>query len=129
MEIPIFYPSRYPSYNTIRLLLIAGVNVNAPDAEKNTPLHLIMQRKEEPNVIIPILRLLCESTNIHSDFSNKDGRTPSYYAKNTSIKTYLSQKLGINRLKCICARTMRQTYPPLSIDELPSFLRDFIARH
>ncbi|CAF3089608.1 unnamed protein product [Rotaria sp. Silwood2] len=67
---------KYPCHKTIGLLLQCGANVDAIDSERNTPLHLIAQRKHDIENVLFIINLLCDIGGAHPACVNSQGRTP-----------------------------------------------------
>ena len=55
------FSTRYPCHKTIGLLLQCGANADAIDKERDTPLHLIAQRKNDIDNVLFIINLLCDT--------------------------------------------------------------------
>ncbi|CAF3523352.1 unnamed protein product [Rotaria sp. Silwood1] len=120
---------KYPCHKTIGLLLQYGANVDAIDSERNTPLHLIAQRKHDIENVLFIINLLCDSGGAHPDCVNDQGRTPLEAASNIHVKEHLRKKIGVGRLKCLCARFIRQRKIVFQNYQLSLCLVNFIEKH
>ncbi|CAF1361198.1 unnamed protein product [Adineta ricciae] len=120
---------RYPCHRTVALLLHCGASIDAIDAERNTPLHLIAQRKDDIENVLFIINLLCDAGRAHSDCVNSQGQTPLESASNIHVRTHLQEKIGVNRLKCLCARLIRQKNIMFDNCQFSCLLVDFINKH
>jgi len=124
-----FFLIRYPCHKTISLLLQCGANIDAIDSERETPLHLIAQRKNDIDNVLFIINLLCDTGKAHPDCVNARGQTPLESASNVYVKEHLRGKIGVSRLKCICARLIRQRKLPFQNKQFSSLLVNFIEKH
>ena len=120
--------SRYPCQLTARLLLQSGASVDAIDYQKNTPLHVLL---EDPLHVdsLPIIELLL-SYGAHPDYINSQGQTPLQVIPSTEsqISLFFKNRVGTDRLKCLCARLIVQQR--LSYEQRASTsLAHFIQRH
>ncbi len=125
----LYFLFRYPCHKTIGLLLQCGANVDATDSERDTPLHLIAQRTSDIENILFIINLLCDTGGAHLDCVNEQGETPLDLASNIHVKKHLREKIGVGRLKCLCARFIRQGEIPFQNYQLSSSLVNFIEHH
>jgi hypothetical protein len=128
-KIRIFFKTRYPCHKTVSLLLQCGANIDAIDSRRNTPLHLIAQRKDHIENVLFIINLLCDSGRAHPDCVNDRGQTPLESALNIYVKEHLRAKIGVGRLKCLCARLIRQQEIPFQNYQFSSSLVNFIEKH
>ncbi len=122
------YSFRYPCWRTVRLLVHCGANVDVLDSNQNTPLHIIVQNHFTFDVIV-IIDILCDS-GAHLDSVNNQGQIPIELISvfENEIIQHLTEKMGVKRLKCICARLIRKE--SLEYQELFSkSLIDFIQKH
>jgi Fem-1 family protein b len=124
-----FLSIRYPCHKTIRLLLLCGANVEAIDSERETPLHLIAQRKSDIDNVLFIINLLCDTGEAHRDCVNSRGQTPLESALNVHVKEHLRGKIGVDRLKCLCARLIRRREIAFQNNQFSSLLVNFIEKH
>lgn len=125
----IIFSIRYPCHKTIGLLLQCGANIDAIDSEKDTSLHLIAQRKDDIENVLFIINLLCDSNGAHPDCINNRGRTPIELASNVHVKEHLREKIGVGRLKCLCARFIRHREIDFQNYQFSSSLVNFIEKH
>ena len=125
----IIFSARYPCHKTINLLLQCGANVDAIDAERNTPLHLIVQRKTDIENVLFIINLLLDTGHAHPDCVNDRGQTPLESVSNVHIKEHLRGKLGVGRLKCLCARLIRKQKIVFQTNQFSSSLVNFLEKH
>jgi Fem-1 family protein b len=95
---------RYPCLQTTSILLKCGGTVNAFDAVRNTPLHVIASNNFAYNE--SILNLLCD-VGAHIDIVNALGQTPIDLATNLDTKRLLKSRMTLS-LKCLCARLIQE---------------------
>jgi Fem-1 family protein b len=112
---------------TARLLIECGANVDTLDSNKNTPLHILVQNIPRSDVLKTI-DLLCDA-GAHLDYVNEEGQTalnsvPSFHIE---ISQHLKEKMGVTRLKCLCARLIQQQFSYQNI--LPTSLVNFVQKH
>jgi len=113
---------------TARLLVNCEANVDILDSNKNTPLHILVQSSLTFDVI-GIINILCDS-GAHLDHVNNNGQIPLDLIPTfqKEIIQYLKEKMGIRRLKCICARLIQKEC--LEYQEfLSASLINFIQKH
>lgn len=109
----------------VQLLVECGADVNALDANGNTPLHI--ETKNKPNNAI--IKYLIEN-HAHIDIKNQEGETPlDFLAENPQLlsdnKIYPLQHLS---LQCLCAQAI--TRNNLSYKNfLPKQVCNFIKIH
>lgn len=115
---------KYPCYNTVRTLLQCGADVNASDAIGNTPLHTFVSNTDVYNE--NIFQLLCDA-GAHLDYTNALGEIPLNTVSRFDMKQLLQTKMKI-KLKCICARLIRQTHLQYQ-DYITQSLVNFVQRH
>lgn len=125
----VFFSIRYPCHKTVGLLLRCGANVDAIDSDRDTPLHLIAQRKTDIENVLFIINLLCDIGGAHPDCVNDRGQTPLESASNIHVKEHLREKIGVGRLKCRCARLIRQQRIDFQNYQFSSSLIHFIEKH
>jgi hypothetical protein len=111
------------------LLLQCGANVDVIDSKGDTPLHLIVQRKDDIDNVLFIINLLCDIGGAHPDCVNDQGQTPLELASNVNIKEHVREKIGVGRLKCLCARLIRQQDISFQNYRFSSTLVTFIQKH
>lgn len=121
--------SRHPSSKTVSLLLQFDNNVDVLDAQRNTPLHLIAQRREDVDNILVLIDLLCDRFGAHVDCVNIHQQTPLECAANMHVKSRLREKISVGRLKCLCARVIRRGKVPFRNESFSSLLCTFIDKH
>ncbi|UJR29136.1 hypothetical protein I4U23_010350 [Adineta vaga] len=120
---------KYPCHKTVALLLHCGAYIDAFDAERNTPLHLIAQRKDDIENVLFIINLLCDTGRAHPDCVNTQGQTPLESAANIHVKAHLREKIGVGHLKCLCARLIRRQKIIFDNCQFSSALVNFINKH
>lgn len=120
---------RNPCLKTIGLLLQSGADVDDMDSARNTPLHLIVQRKIDSDSIIPIIDLLCDNAGAHLDCVNDKGQTPLEAASDINVERYFREKIGIRPLKCLCARLIQKSNIRFQNYKFPLILVNFIQKH
>lgn len=120
---------RKPSIKTFHLLLAFGADVDAPDSDLNTSLHLIAQRTEDPENVKSIIDLLCNSAGAHPDFINRQKKTPVQCTLDPFVQQSLRLKYPVDCLKCLCAKFIRDNNLSSSLFHCSTNMRDFVARH
>jgi Fem-1 family protein b len=113
---------------TTRLLIDCGADVDALNSNRKTPLHLVVQNRTSSNVL-EIVDLLCNA-GAHLDYVNKNGQTPlqSLRSYRCDMIEYLKEKMSVIRLKCLCARIVRQQQFPIE-NILCTSLVNFVQKH
>ena len=120
---------RFPGDSLVVLLTKCGANVNAVDANGNSPLHTIV-RYNRPisdfltlhNIIVTLLESGC-----HSDQANSNGETPMDWSTTGVAEIILRTRRKLS-LKCIAARAVKK-YKINYKKQIPLTLEDFIAMH
>lgn len=112
----------------MHLLVRCGANVNRLNRQKNSPLHVLLENPIEPDVF-PILDLF-SSQNVDSDLINSHGKTPQQFipTDRPNLFRHFQEKLGIRRLKCLCAHVI--LHEKLSYQSsVPETLVRFLQNH
>jgi len=109
---------------TTRILLQCGADVNAFDAVRNTPLHVIASNKSTGEE--SILNLLCHA-GAHLDYANASGQTPVDLATIPDIKQLLKSRMNLS-LKCLCAQLIRKKNI-LFQEKIVTSLVTFVEKH
>jgi Fem-1 family protein b len=113
---------------TIDLLINCGADVDAMDFDGNTPLHILLRNFSSSHVF-KIIDILCNA-GAHLDYVNKKGHTPLKLVSrfHKKVTEELKKKMDVIRLKCSCARLIRQqqfSYQNI----LSTSLVNFIQKH
>ncbi|CAF2575341.1 unnamed protein product [Rotaria sp. Silwood2] len=118
----------YPCWMTTRLLIDCSADVNDLDLNRNTPLHKLVQNISSSNVL-QIIDILCNA-GAHLDYVNIQGQTPlqSVVSFRFKIIERLKKKIDVIRLKCCCARLIRQ-YKFSYENMFSTSLVDFVRKH
>ena len=116
--------NRYPCISTARLLLDCGADIDATDAIRNTPLHVLCENKDEPDEAL--VNLLCDR-GAHLDCVNALGETACDVASSSKIAMLLKSRMKIS-LKCLCARLIRKKEVPFE-GSLNTSLAKFVEQH
>jgi Fem-1 family protein b len=115
---------RYPCVHTTRLLLQCGVDVNAIDAVRNTPLHIFAGNRSTEGE--SMLTLLCDA-GAHLDYVNALGEMPIDVASDSTVKQLLKSRMKLS-LKCLCARFIQKNSVPFH-DRIATSLVSFVEKH
>ena len=85
---------RLPCVETMKLILHAGCDVNAVNTEGNTPLHLAVKFKPEPEEVEILREMLLLLLDIGADpkLENKNGQTPLDSCESDEARRILSVK-------------------------------------
>ena len=85
---------KLPCIETMKLILHAGCDVNAVNTEGNTPLHLAVKFKPEPEKVEILREMLLLLLDIGADpkLENKNGQTPLDSCESDEIRRILSEK-------------------------------------
>ena len=120
-----------PSADTVKLLLNAGINVNATDCDGDTPLHRAASLEPGDDLIHQVLEIMNALFygGAHHDFVNNDGKTPMDVAESDEARMIL---LAAERrkleLKCISARAVKKFGIPFW-GKVPKTLEKYISMH
>jgi hypothetical protein len=114
---------RYPCFQTTRILLQCGADVNAFDVVRNTPLHVFVSNPSNSDE--SILKLLCDAS--HLDCVNALRETPYDLASDPTIKQILKNQIQIS-LKCLCARLIQRNSIPFH-GNISTSLVNFVQKH
>ena len=85
---------KLPCIETMKLILHAGGDVNAVNTEGNTPLHLAVKFKPEPEEVEILREMLLLLLDIGADpkLENKNGQTPLNSCETDEARRILSEK-------------------------------------
>ena len=85
---------KLPCVETMKLILHAGGDVNAVNTEGNTPLHLAVKFKPEPEEVEILREMLLLLLDIGADpkLENKNGQTPLNSCETDEARRILSEK-------------------------------------
>ena len=92
---------KLPSVETMKLILRAGGDVNAVNAEGNTPLYLAVKFKPaEPEEVEILREMLLSLVDIGADpkLANKNGQTPLDCCESEEARRILSEKRGLSAM-------------------------------
>jgi hypothetical protein len=106
------------------MLLKCGAAVNAFDAVRNTPLHIVVSNKFACDE--SILNLLYDA-GAHLDYSNALRKTPVELATTPNVNQWIKSRMNMS-LKCLCARLIRKKNVPFQ-DEIAASLVNFLEKH
>lgn len=110
--------------HTVRTLVQCGIDVNASNALRNTPIHVFASNSSDCDEAI--LQLLCDA-DVHLDYANALRETPMDLALNLNIKRLLKTRIRLS-LKCLCARIIQKNDIPFH-GKIGNSLVTFVARH
>ena len=84
----------------MKLILHAGCDVNAVNTEGNTPLHLAVKFKPEPEEVEILREMLLLLLDIGADpkLENKNGQTPLHSCESDEARRILSGKRGLSAM-------------------------------
>ena len=85
---------KLPCVETMKLILHAGCNVNAVNTEGNTPLHLAVKFKPEPEEVEILREMLLLLLHIGADpnLENENGQTPLDSCETNAARMIQSEK-------------------------------------
>ena len=91
---------KLPCVETMKLILHAGCDVNAVNTEGNTPLHLAVKFKPEPEEVEILREMLLLLLDIGADpkLANKNGQTPLHSCETDEARRILSEKRGLSAM-------------------------------
>ena len=91
---------KLPCVETMKLILHAGCDVNAVNTEGNTPLHLAVKFKPEPEEVEILREMLLLLLDIGADpkLENKNGQTPLNSCETDEARMILSEKRGLSAM-------------------------------
>ncbi|XP_014672088.1 PREDICTED: protein fem-1 homolog B-like [Priapulus caudatus] len=124
----------FPNAPLAKLLVACGADVNAVDATRNTPLHVIVgyrrpaatELQADFNVLHSIIELLVDS-GAHLDPCNDDGQTPMQASVTGVAEVIIRTQIQLS-LKCMAARAANQ-HGIAYEGHVPKNLEGFIAMH
>ena len=92
---------KLPCVETMKLILHLGGDVNAINTEGNTPLHLAVKFKPEPEEVEILREMLLLLLDIGADpkLENKNGQTPLNSCETDAARMILSEKRGLSAMK------------------------------
>ena len=118
-----------PCLDTVKLLLNAGINVNAVNNNGDTPLHRAVTFQHSNNnihLLTDMLEVLLDG-GAHHDFVNNAGKTAMGMAKTCEAHKILFEKSKLE-LKCISAKAVKKFGLPY-LRVVPKTLEKFIKMH
>ena len=91
---------KLPCVETMKLILHAGCDVNAVNTEGNTPLHLAVKFKPEPEEVEILREMLLLLLDIGADpkLANKNGQTPLNSCETDEARRILSEKRRLSAM-------------------------------
>ena len=91
---------KFPCVETMKLILHAGCDVNAVNTEGNTPLHLAVKFKPEPEEVEILREMLLLLLDIGADpkLENKNGQTSLDSCATDAARMILSEKRGLSAM-------------------------------
>ena len=110
--------------STAQLLLNCGADIDARDARRNTPLHVLVGNSNEPEEALVNLLF---ARGAHLDFVNALSETALDIASSPKIAALIRARMQIS-LKCLCARLIRKNRVPFE-GRLNKPLEKFVELH
>ena len=98
----------FPCVKTFKVLLEAGISVNAINNNGDTPLHRAVTFRptgDKFHLLTDMLVLL--DAGAHHNFVNNDSKTPTEMAQTDEARLILSERKTLE-LKCIAARAVKK---------------------
>ncbi|XP_018327967.1 protein fem-1 homolog B isoform X2 [Agrilus planipennis] len=120
---------KFPCANTSKLLIQCGADVNAMDAERNTPLHVIVNYHKplsDFKTLHSIITCLTEA-GAHTDCVNSRGETPLDSSATGVAEIILKAQAKLS-LKCMAAKVVKN-YNLTYQGHVPKSLEAFIELH
>ena len=120
---------KFPCISTVKLLLNAGINVDASNNNGDTPLHkAVMYKPSSKNIhrLTNMLEALLDG-GAHHDYVNNAGKTAMDIAQTDEARNILSERKKLE-LKCISARAVKKFGLPY-LEMVPKILEKFISMH
>ena len=101
---------KLPCVETMKLILLAGCDVNAVDTEENTPLHLAVTFKPGPGQVEILKEMLELLLDVGADtkLANTNGQTAMDYCETDEARRILSEKRGLDAMN-VNARAVRKS--------------------
>ncbi|KAL0116467.1 hypothetical protein PUN28_009848 [Cardiocondyla obscurior] len=120
---------KFPCAATARLLIRCGVDVNAMDNERNTPLHIIVGYNKAISDFATLHSIIVDliEAGAHMDTVNNTGHTP-YDAVTTGLAKIILRTQTKLSLTCIAAKVIK-TYNLPYRGNVPLSLESFIELH
>lgn len=120
---------QFPCSSTTKLLIEAGADVGAMDAQRNTPLHCIVTYQRVVNDFITLHTIITVlvGAGAHTDVVNLEGKTP-LQAATTGVAEIILKGQARLTLKCLAAQSVKKhrlTYQ----GQVPEALETFIELH
>ncbi|XP_055374246.1 protein fem-1 homolog B [Condylostylus longicornis] len=124
---------RFPSLDTVKLLLHCGASIATVDCDKDTPLHtLVMTMLHVTDELVETVEKIIKIFNeagIHFDAVNKHGLTAAEYSLDKSIKHllkhYEAQHISLKCLSSRCIAKHKLKYE----GSIPVHLESYIKMH
>lgn len=120
---------KFPCAETTKLLIQCGADVNAMDAERNTPLHIIVHYHKPISDFATLHSIIVRLTEAgaHIDSVNIRGETPLDSASTGVAEIILKAQAKLS-LKCIAAKAVK-TFNLTYQGHVPHALESFIELH
>ena len=119
----------FPCVKTFKVLLEAGISVNAINNNGDTPLHRAVTFRPSGgkfHLLTDMLKVLLDA-GAHHDFVNNDSKTPTEMARTDEARWILSERKTLE-LKCIAARAVKKFGLPYK-GVVPQTVEMYISMH
>ena len=119
----------FPCVKTFKVLLDAGISVNAINNNGDTPLHRAVTFRpsdDKFHLLTEMLKVLLDA-GAHHDFVNNDGKAPTEMARTDEARWILSERKTLE-LKCIAARAVKKFGLPYK-GVVPQTVEKYINMH